>query len=65
MATIEQFYKDFGVLAEAKDEAGEVSILKLSSYKQTWYQKRKNNLILIPVNFGKCQRGRFVRRSET
>ena len=25
MATIEQLYKDFGVLADAKDKAGEVS----------------------------------------
>ena len=24
MSTIEQFYKDFGVLAEAKEKAGEV-----------------------------------------
>ena len=31
MATIEQFYKDFGVLAEAKEKAGEVLFYSYSN----------------------------------
>ena len=30
MATVEQLYKNFGVLADAKDKAGEVSFNQIS-----------------------------------
>ena len=32
MATVEQLYKDFGVLADAKDKAGEVTHIRGRSF---------------------------------
>ena len=44
MATVEQLYKNFGVLADAKDKAGEVSFNQISTSLPTKVNRTANRV---------------------